>query len=141
MNSLSLYLQNIRAFFAHLLTPLLKSGSKEEQINQPPPDQTPPKYPKIFLPILIALAVIFLLVLSLGIFLQTSSKPKPLTPPEIVPSTMPTPTEAPPPSRWATDSGVLIIEKDIKSISNELENVNLRGQELLPPTLDNKVEF
>lgn len=52
-----------------------------------------------------------------------------------------TPTQNLTPSRWATDSGVLLIEENLKSLTGDLEAVNLRETDLLPPVLDMKVKF
>lgn len=57
----------------------------------------------------------------------------------IVPT--PTPTETRPQSRWATESGVLEIEANLKNLSDELVKVDLKESRLFPPVLDMKVKF
>jgi hypothetical protein len=44
-------------------------------------------------------------------------------------------------SRWATDSAVLEIESNVKSISQDIDAVELKESKLLPPTLDMEVKF
>jgi len=53
----------------------------------------------------------------------------------------PTPQEVLPPSRWATDSAVLEIEKNIQALSQDLQSVDLKEFPLSPPVLDMKISF
>lgn len=52
-----------------------------------------------------------------------------------------TPDEIQPSSRWATDSGILEIEENLKTLSSELKAVNLKESGLLPPLLDMQIKF
>ena len=60
-------------------------------------------------------------------------------PPELGPT--PIPEELFPLSSWATDSGVLQIEKDTKAIEEKLEKVDLHEFKLRPPLFDMEVEL
>lgn len=87
------------------------------------------------------LLVVFVLTVSLAVILEVSRK-KPQTtiaPPENAPT--PSPVVNRPFSRWATDSGVLAIESELKTLSEDLKNVDLKESGLLPPVLDMEVKF
>ena len=86
------------------------------------------------LPILFLLLVVWLVNVVKTNNLQKNTKPE-------QPITTITPTETRPPSRWATDSGVLEVEENLKTISNELKAVDLKESGLLPPLLDMKIKF
>jgi len=45
------------------------------------------------------------------------------------------------PTRWATDSAVLAIERQLLKIEKDLESVDLSQVKLHPPVLDMEVEF
>lgn len=53
----------------------------------------------------------------------------------------PTPSKVRLQSRWATDSAVLTIEENLKSLSEELRVVDLKEASLLPPVLDMEVKY
>lgn len=86
------------------------------------------------LPILFLLLVVWLVNVVKTSNLQKNTKPE-------QPVTTIMPTETRPPSRWATDSGVLEVEESLKTISNELKAVDLKESGLLPPLLDMQIKF
>lgn len=52
-----------------------------------------------------------------------------------------TPAEITNPSRYATDSGVLKIETDLKDIEAKLNQTKLKDSDLTPPSLDYNIDF
>lgn len=85
--------------------------------------------------------VVFVLVLSVVLVLELAKKKPETTTQPTESSPSPTKTLKRPFSRWATDSGVLKLEEDLKNLSEELKNVDLKENQLSPPVLDMDVEF
>ena len=69
------------------------------------------------------------------------SKPStPLPTPTPNPSLSPSPTPyIAKPSKYTTDSAILQIEKDLERIQNDLQKVNLKEEELIPPQIDTQI--
>ncbi len=64
----------------------------------------------------------------------------------VVPSEVPQTTAFPEekifnPSRYATDSAILKIEEDLKSVEKELNDLEINEVDLLPPKLDFELNF
>lgn len=94
------------------------------------------KIPKILmlsLPILILVLVIFL-------FARIQKQLPTTTTGGEVPTPTPTP-EVFVPSKWAGDEEVLGIESNILNLEKDLESVDLKELQLLPPSLDMEVKF
>jgi hypothetical protein len=95
-------------------------------------------------PIGLATAILlFLLLLLLLVLLVLSQKPpKPVSLP-IPPTPTPTPFEEKiaSPSAYATDSAILKIEQDLKTLDQDLQLTDLKETSLNPPALDWEVEF
>ena len=85
--------------------------------------------------------VVFVLVLSAVLVLELAKKKPETTTQPTEPPPAPTETLSRLHSRWATDSGVLKLEEDLKNLSEELKNVDLKESQLSPPVLDMDVEF
>lgn len=82
------------------------------------------------------------LILILVIFLFGKIKGQQITTTTGVPSPTPTPTpEIFVPSKWAGDEEVLSIESNVLNLEKDLESVDLRELQLLPPVLDMEVKF
>ncbi|MDO8551121.1 MAG: hypothetical protein Q7S03_00355 [bacterium] len=79
---------------------------------------------------------------SIFIFYQYEQK-KPQSASEDTAAQTPTPTPGPsrPISKWATDSAILQIEEELKSVSDSVDNVDLKESGLFPPLLDMQVKF
>lgn len=96
----------------------------------------------------IAGITIGLLLFSLIIFstvVRISKKRTPVVV-KVVPSEIPQATSFPEekifnPSRYATDSAVLKIEEDLKSVEKELNDLEINEVDLLPPKLDFDINF
>lgn len=88
--------------------------------------------------IFIFLVLVLLLALTQK---QTASNGVP------TPTSTPTPTPTPfmptisSPSAYATDSAVLEIENDISSIVQQLQNVDLKENDILPPAINLNINF
>jgi hypothetical protein len=87
---------------------------------------------------------VIVLILLLTLVVVTSGQ-RPNTKP--TPTPQPTATPTPfvetiaSPSAYATDSAVLKIESDIKDIEDQLQNVDLKDNNLLPPALNLNINF
>lgn len=82
------------------------------------------------------------LILVLVIFLYSRITKQPITTSLGEPVISPTPTpEIFVPSKWAGDEEVLSIESNILNLEKDLESVDLREPQLLPPSLDMEVKF
>lgn len=105
-------------------------------------DQIPPKIRKIVIIIFSVLfALIFLLMIASLVMKQTKeSKPLVLPTPEIAISPFPEDVISNP-SRYATDSAVLKIEENLKSIEKTLNQMDIKESKLNPPGLDFKISF
>jgi hypothetical protein len=51
------------------------------------------------------------------------------------------PTSTPEQSIYATDSSVLSIERELKSLENDLNKIDLNNPEINPPVLDMDIKF
>ncbi len=108
-------------------------------------EKVPPQLRKVFK---IAGIVIGFLLFSLIIFstvVRISKKRAPVVV-HVVPSEVPQTTAFPEekifnPSRYATDSAILKIEEDLKSIEKELNDLEVNEVDLLPPKLDFEINF
>lgn len=92
------------------------------------------RYLMYLLPLGILIVFVILLVAIKKLVPTSSTLPPPVEP-------TPTPRETFPLSPWATDSGVLQIEKDIQEIEKGLETVDLHEVKLQPPMFDMEVEL
>ena len=87
-----------------------------------------------------ALLFLLLLLITLSVFLPKSTPP-------VLPPASPTPTPTPleekitSPSAYATDSAVLKIESDLKTLDQNLQATDLKEAALNPPVLDMEVNF
>jgi len=94
--------------------------------------------PKNWLPLIIGGAIVLLLLIliigiSVGLALIKSAFQ--YTPPPIV-TQAPVITIAPVSSKYATDSGVLKLRDDLKTISQSIDSVDLFEPQINPPALD-----
>lgn len=108
-------------------------------------EKVPPQLRKVFK---IAGIAIGFLLFSLIIFSTVVRISKKQTPAAInvVPSEVPQATSFPEekifnPSRYATDSAILKIEEDLKSVEKELNDLEVNEVDLLPPRLDFEINF
>lgn len=83
---------------------------------------------------------LFILILAIFLLAKVQERIPEMITSRGVPSPIPSP-EVFPPSRWATNSGVLEIEKNLKTISHDLEIVDLKESNLIPPVLDLEIKF
>jgi len=93
---------------------------------------------------LVFLGILFVLILGILILMRLLFDFKKKVPSSPLPVVTPTPTlseEVERQSFWATDSGILEIEKELKAIEKELDNTDIKEKGLLPPALDWKIEF
>lgn len=96
-------------------------------------------------PLLAKVLMMFLLVLLIlfgANLIFKLARQQPTTTPKtgedlLLPSGEPTK----PLSRWATDSGVLAIETNLKQLSREGKSLDLKELSLLPPLIDIKLDF
>lgn len=94
--------------------------------------------------IMIPLFLLFVLVLMLTVkYLTDAIKVSPTPAPIILNSPLPSPANEiiTNPSRYATDSGVLELEKRIKDLDENLGKVDLREPGINPPTLNFDIYF
>ena len=100
-----------------------------------------PKNTKIFV---IVMGVTFLVLFVLVLFAAAFGKKKNV--PQIIPTASPV-SESPQPevilnaSRYATDSGVLKIESDLKDFQKQLDIVDVKQTDLSLPNLDFNIKF
>lgn len=88
------------------------------------------KYFKIALSLLVVIILLyFISILANIIRNRRPSKPAPTPTP--VASNTPAPTSAP--SRYASDSGVLKIDQDVRDLDKDLNNINFHDQDLRMP--------
>ena len=92
--------------------------------------------------LLVGTGVVVLLVI-LATLTQTVFKPKLPGETAALPSPTPTPFEEKiaSPSAYATDSAVLKVESELKSIDEKLQSTDLKEAGLNPPVLDMDVNF
>jgi hypothetical protein len=91
-------------------------------------------YLMYLLPLGVLIVFIIILVAIKKLVPTTSTLPPPAEP-------TPTPRETFPLSPWATDSGVLQIEKENQEVEKNLQSVDLHEVKLLPPMFDMEVEL
>ena len=128
---------------------------------QPAPSLTPVKknykeimsgmwnrVPPILRKVLVIFGIVFGLLILLGLVVSMGQKvaKKTITPvatatPVIGTGSTPVPIEIKNPSRYATDSGLLKIEEDIKKIDQGMGSVDLKELNLRPPDIQFKINF
>ena len=115
--------------------------------NIPSVEESSPKK-KLFLGkrSLLFLGLLFILILGILVLLRLVFSFKKNFPSSPLIVTTPTPTpifseEIKIQSLWATDSGILKIEEELKNIENELDNTDIKEKSLMPPALDWKIKF
>lgn len=87
-------------------------------------------------------AILFLMiVLSLLFNIKKSQPPKEKPTPAVSYEPVPSSDIITNPSRYATDSGVLTIEGNIRKIEKELDIMQVNEADLLPPRLDFDINF
>lgn len=89
--------------------------------------------------LMFSLPIILAVALFLMIAKEREKRPEVIVAPEET-DVLPTP-EALTSTRWATDSAVLEIEKNILQIEKDLKEIDLKYTPLHPPTLDMRVKF
>lgn len=100
------------------------------------------KYLQHKVPFIAAGVFLFLLL-----FLITLSVFFPKATPPVLPPASPTPTPTPleeritSPSAYATDSAILKIESDLKTLDQNLQATDLKEAALNPPVLDMQINF
>jgi len=105
------------------------------------------KIPERLRKILRIVGIVFAVLLLLIIILSTVLKLKNKVPVEIKPTPVASFEPLPSgeviinPSRYATDSGVLKIEEDLRNLEKELDNLQVNETNLLPPRLDFDINF
>lgn len=87
--------------------------------------------------VLLVLMIILSIVLKLKSKVPVEVKPTPAASFELLPSGEVITN----PSRYATDSGVLKIEEDLRNLEKELDNLQVNETNLLPPRLDFDINF
>ena len=92
-----------------------------------------------FVLMILVFVVVGLFVVLYLIQSAMPEKPKPL--PSIAPTESVTETVTPPSSKYATDSAVLKIQKDLEELDQALEEAKFREEALLPPEIDLNVKF
>ena len=95
---------------------------------------------KILPKILMYLLPVLILVLVIFLFGKVRQQQITTTTGGEIPTPTPTP-EAFIPSKWAGDEEVLGIESNVLSLEKDLESVDLKELQLLPPSLDMEVKF
>lgn len=111
--------------------------------TEPLPQVVAKKAPKEMKKILIIVAVIaiLLLVLMIGINILSRMRSNNIV---VAPSPTPevtAPPVTPPPTRYATDSAVLEIEKNINGLDTELSQVDIDEVNLKPRSMQWEVKF
>ncbi len=94
--------------------------------------------------LVIVMAVLFLIIFLLSILVALFGKKQTVivaTPTPAPLSVSPTPEVILNASRYATDSGVLKIETDLRGFQNDLNSKDVRQTDLTPPTLDFNITF
>lgn len=105
------------------------------------------KIPERLRKILRIVGIVFAVLLVLVIILSTVLKLKGKVPVEVKPTPvasfgpLPSGEVTTNPSRYATDSGVLKIEEDLRNLEKELDNLQVNETNLLPPRLDFDINF
>lgn len=91
---------------------------------------------------LVASGIIFLILTLLMIILNLNKKTASLP---VAPTPAPTPTPAEGailnPSAYATDSAILKIEEEIKTMGKEIQSTDLKESQFNPPILDMDVNL
>ena len=103
----------------------------------------PDNIKKILRIVIIVLAALFLLMVVFSAVMKYKSNlPVEVQPSPIVYSEPPSDEEiVTNPSRYATDSGVLEIEENLRNLDKELDNLKVNEINLLPPRLDFDITF
>jgi hypothetical protein len=92
------------------------------------------------------LFLLFILILGILVLLRLFFGFKKNVPSSPLVITTPTPTpifseEIKSQSLWATDSGILKIEEELKNIEKDLDNTDIKEKRLMPPVLDWEIKF
>lgn len=124
---------------ANLLQPLQPVAGKLKDLWL----KIPEKLRKILRLVGIVFAIILFLMIVLSIVFNIK-KPQSVKD-KLSPVASPQPTPESEvitnPSRYATDSGVLKIEEDLRNLEKELDNLQVNETNLLPPRLDFDINF
>lgn len=105
------------------------------------------KIPERLRKILRIVGIVFAVLILLMIILSTVLKLKGRVPVEIKPTPvvsfepLPSGEVIISPSRYATDSGVIKIEEDLRNLEKELDSMQVNETNLLPPRLDFDINF
>lgn len=91
--------------------------------------------------ILTILALLGFVTWLLGLKDKLLVQPLTSPPPALSPFPKPTEMQLGSPSPYATDSGVLKIEENLKSLEQNLQSTDLKESSLMPPSLDWVVGF
>ncbi len=90
----------------------------------------------------ILMVLLLVLTLTVAVILVVETRKQNPTMTIGLPSAfLPTPVAKQPLSRWATDSGVLEIEGNLKALSSDVQNTDLKESNLMPPSLDMEIKF
>lgn len=102
----------------------------------------PEKPKKILKTVALVFGVMIFLIIIIFIILKfTSRTSKPINLPSPSFEPFPTGDVITNPSHYATDSGVIKIEKDLKSLEKDLDIMQINETSLLPPKLDFDINF
>ena len=105
------------------------------------------KIPEKLRKVLRIAGVVFAVLLFLMIILSIVLKSREKVPVEVKPTPIASFEPLPSgeiitnPSRYATDSGVIKIEEDLRNLEKELDNLQVNEVNLLPPRLDFDINF
>jgi hypothetical protein len=106
-------------------------------IEPPPPIVNPRRNLTPYL--IIGGTVAFLIIIIVGLIIGLTLLPKPVKK-DATPVIPPAPLQEAPiiksPSRFASDSGLLKIESDLKSIRTKIDTTDLFDAQISPPNLD-----
>lgn len=114
--------------------------SQEQGTIDKAPSALTPKTKKLVIGSIVVLVLVVLFVLFIAgntTKKQSGQKTPIITPPYFVVTATP-PLQ---PSRWASDAGVLKIEKDVNVLDNGLTNIDLNEPVLSLPNIDTHVTF
>ncbi len=108
-------------------------------------EKVPPQFRKVFKLVGIAIGLLLFSLIIFSTVIRISKKRTPVAV-NVVPSEVPQATPSPEekifnPSRYATDSAILKIEEDLKSVEKELNDLEVNEVDLLPPKLDFEINF
>jgi hypothetical protein len=109
-------------------------------------EKVPPRFRKVLKVAGITLGLLFFLLIIFSVVAGISKKRTTVVK-NVVPSMVPRVATSSPeekilnPSRYATDSAILKIEEDLKSVEKELNDLEINEVNLLPPRLDFEINF